>query len=74
MPILIVDDNPRMREMIRAILAPLDDTIHECADGADAVAASAIHQPDWTLMAGLWQGWLHATYAASICRPPKTEL
>ncbi|MBI2947453.1 MAG: hypothetical protein HYY23_07395 [Verrucomicrobia bacterium] len=22
----------------------------------DAVAASAIHQPDWTLMAGLWQG------------------
>jgi len=63
-----------MRETIKQFHSDLTNEIVEVADGADAVAASAIHQPDWTLMAGLWQGWLHATYAASICRPPKTEL
>lgn len=50
MPILIVDDNPRMREMIRAVLEPLDDTIHECSDGSDALQMYRQVRPRWVLM------------------------
>ena len=38
MKILIVDDNPQLRQMIRAIVADLAEAVIECADGAEAVA------------------------------------
>lgn len=50
MKIMIVDDHARMRETIKQLLSDLTEDIVEVADGADAIAASAIHQPDWTLM------------------------
>ncbi len=50
MAILIVDDNPRMREMIRAVLAPVDEHIHECPDGAEAVELYRQIRPSWVLM------------------------
>ncbi len=50
MAILIVDDNPRMREMIRAILAPVDAELHECEDGAEAVEAFRRLRPRWVTM------------------------
>ena len=50
MMVMIVDDNPRMRAMIRAILEADDLATCECADGAEAVAHYAAFRPDWVLM------------------------
>ncbi|MGH9846913.1 MAG: response regulator transcription factor, partial [Blastocatellia bacterium] len=53
MKVLIVDDNPAMRRLIRRmVLSPADDCF-ECADGAEALAAYEAHQldgADWVLM------------------------
>jgi CheY-like chemotaxis protein len=48
--VLIVDDNPQFRELIRAVLAGLVDEVTECADGDEAVAAYGAQRPDWVLM------------------------
>jgi CheY-like chemotaxis protein len=48
--LLIVDDDERMRSLIRSIVADLADSIIECADGAEAQACYAAHHPDWVLM------------------------
>ncbi len=50
MSILIVEDNAAMRRMIRTFVSDLADVIHECEDGAQALAAYQQHQPDWVLM------------------------
>ena len=50
MKILIVEDNPSVRRMIRGLIAPLAAEIHECADGAEALAAYTRHRPDFVLM------------------------
>ena len=44
MKILIVEDNPQMRQLIRAVVADLAEAITECADGEEAVAAYAAQQ------------------------------
>jgi CheY-like chemotaxis protein len=44
MKILIVEDNPQMRQMIRAVVADLAEAVTECADGAEAVAAYTAQQ------------------------------
>lgn len=41
MKLLIVEDNPQMRQMMRAVVADMAETIAECADGEEAVAAYA---------------------------------
>lgn len=48
--ILIADDNPQMRRLIRAMVSDLAETIYECADGAEAVLAYDDRRPDWVLM------------------------
>jgi CheY-like chemotaxis protein len=50
MTVLIVDDSPRFRELIRTVLAGLVDEVHECADGDEAVATYCARRPDWVLM------------------------
>ena len=50
MSLLIVDDDERMRVLIRSIVADLADPITECGDGAEAEACYTEHQPDWVLM------------------------
>lgn len=50
MTILIVEDNPLMREMIRETVGDLADVITECADGDEAFAAYQANLPDWVLM------------------------
>ena len=53
MRILIVEDNPQMRQMIRTVVADLAEDVIECGDGEEAVAAYAAHQfcgDDWVLM------------------------
>jgi CheY-like chemotaxis protein len=50
MNFLIVEDNDRMRSMLRSIVAELAGETHECSDGSTALAAYAEHLPDWVLM------------------------
>ena len=44
MKLLIVEDNSQMRQMIRAVVNDLAETVAECADGEEAVAAYAAQQ------------------------------
>jgi CheY-like chemotaxis protein len=44
MKILIVEDNTRMRQLIRSLVADLAEAIVECGDGEEAVAAYATQQ------------------------------
>jgi CheY-like chemotaxis protein len=50
MNILIVEDNPLMRGMIRETVSEFAEIITECADGDEAFAAYQAHLPTWVLM------------------------
>lgn len=50
MSLLIVDDDERMRSLIRSIVADLADSIIECSDGDEAEACYTEQRPDWVLM------------------------
>lgn len=50
MTILIVEDNPLMRAMIRETVSAYADAIAECSDGDEAFAAYQASLPDWVLM------------------------
>ena len=50
MKVLMVEDNPSMRSMIRRILAGITDEISECDDGAAACSLYGELRPDWVLM------------------------
>jgi DNA-binding NarL/FixJ family response regulator len=50
MTCLIVENEPTVRDVIAAVLAPLAPRIVECADGADALAAYETCRPDVVLM------------------------
>jgi signal transduction histidine kinase len=48
--ILIVEDNPDGREMLRAALTMAGHQVHDCADGPSGVAAAAEIAPDLVLV------------------------
>jgi CheY-like chemotaxis protein len=48
--ILIVDDSPEMRRAIRLVIKDMADSIYECDDGSEALAAYTAYLPDWVLM------------------------
>jgi len=50
MKVLIVDDNEKVREVVRDYLPAEVDEIFECADGSEALAVYRRHLPDWVLM------------------------
>lgn len=50
MKLLIVEDNPALRRLLRTIVAPLAEEVFECADGRAAVTAYAAQRPDFVLM------------------------
>ena len=50
MTILIVEDNPLMRALIRETVREFAETIIECADGDEAFAAYQANLPNWVLM------------------------
>lgn len=50
MMILIAEDNPLMRKMIRSLVEDLASEIVECADGEAAVSLYEKHLPAWVLM------------------------
>ena len=47
---LIVDDNPRMRWLIKSIIEDMVDQVYECCDGDEAVETYTKLQPDQVLM------------------------
>ena len=48
--ILIADDDARMRQMIKQIVAGLASAVDEASDGGEAIAVCATERPDWVLM------------------------
>lgn len=50
MKLLIVEDNARMRGLLRSVVADLCESVTECADGARALGAFDDCRPDWVLM------------------------
>ena len=50
MSLLIVDDNAKIRRLLKSLVADLASAIHECSNGKEALAAYAAHQPDFVLM------------------------
>src|SRR5262245_29713711 len=48
--LLIVDDSNEMRRLIAALVSDLAESVVECSDGAEALAAYTEHHPDWVLM------------------------
>jgi len=48
--ILLVDDSPRVRATIRAVLADLVSEVKECFDGDQVLASFEAFQPDVVLM------------------------
>ena len=50
MDILMIDDNPQVRALIKSLIGDLVDHCHECGDGAEAVEAYRQAQPEWVLM------------------------
>jgi CheY-like chemotaxis protein len=48
--ILIVEDNPAVRKLIRRAISYLATKVNECEDGADALSTYATHQPDIVFM------------------------
>lgn len=50
MTILIVEDNPAVRRLLRAAVAGIATEIWECEDGAEALAAYTAHRPQVVLM------------------------
>jgi CheY-like chemotaxis protein len=50
MKILIADDDTRMRQIVKQIVAGLASEVCEARDGGEAVAVCAVQRPDWVLM------------------------
>jgi CheY-like chemotaxis protein len=50
MKIMVVEDNPKVRRLIRYAINETCYAVIECADGADVLEAYAIHRPDLVLM------------------------
>jgi len=70
MKVLIVDDNPAMRRLIRRMVLSPADECFECADGAEALAAYEAHQldgADWVLMDVEMAGMDGLTATRELC-------
>ena len=50
MNLLIVEDNAKMRQMIKSIVADIADEIAECDGGDEALSLYSQYQPDFVLM------------------------
>ena len=48
--LLIVEDNPSMRRLIKSVVKDLAIDVYECEDGLDALAKYEALLPEWVLM------------------------
>jgi CheY-like chemotaxis protein len=73
MTILIVEDNPTVRRLLRTEVARIATAVWECGDVASALAAYEAHGPDVVLMdieMPSWMGWPQPDGLAARIRPP----
>jgi len=50
MKLLLVDDNDKIRKIMKDFYLPYFDEVVECADGKEAVEQFPSLHPDWTVM------------------------
>ena len=50
MKVLVVEEVPAMRRLLRSVLEGLELAIDECHDGREALEACAAQRPDWVLI------------------------
>ena len=50
MKLLLVDDNDKIRQIMKDFYSPYFDEVVECTDGAEAVDQFPVVHPDWTVM------------------------
>jgi len=50
MKLLLVDDNDRIRKIMRNMCSAHFDEVIECCDGTEALAAFHLSIPDWVIM------------------------
>jgi len=50
MSLLIVEENDRMRRLLKSLVAGLVFPVHECGDGAEALAVYSAQLPNWVLI------------------------
>lgn len=50
MKVLIVDDNPQIRQLLREYLPAAASDVFEGSDGSEALPLFREHMPDWVLM------------------------
>jgi CheY-like chemotaxis protein len=50
MKLLIADDNPMLRALVRQFCADVASEVRDCKSGAEAVTIFEEFHPDWTLM------------------------
>jgi len=48
--VLLVEDNPGMRSLIRSVLMDITTRVHEFEDGQSALDAYSLIRPNWVLM------------------------
>jgi len=48
--LLIVEDNAKMRNLIKELFAPIFKNIYECDDGSKALESYAVNKPEWVFM------------------------
>jgi len=65
--ILVADDNPEMRRLIRSVLAQQHHEVIECRDGSEAVRIWEQQRPDLTLMNVEMPGTDGITATRAIC-------
>ena len=50
MSLLIVEENDRMRRLLKSLVAGLVFPVHECGDGAEVLAVYSAQLPNWVLI------------------------
>ena len=50
MKLLIVEENPGLRRLLRTLLSESGDEIRECAEGTQALGLCVLEQPDWVVL------------------------
>lgn len=50
MKLLIIEEIPALRRLLRSVCDGLELSVSECNDGREALTACALEQPDWVLL------------------------
>lgn len=67
MKLLIVDDHPGLRSVLRQLIARTGDTVIECGSGEEAIAILRNFEPDFTTIDFRLGGMSGVALARSIC-------